>query len=236
MLCIFKSTDDLIFEVLKRDTERVEFAMMRLQFIDSAPEGFAVVSRVVERAFTGGLEFKLAHKCLGAKKSGSGMLVEAEDMKSGSRIALECDKILVSTGRKPYSDGLGLEALGIERDKLDRWSKKVGWEVLLNRAGTTFRKLPDADRTDLNADKAIALMIAQPSMIKRPVLEGDGVTPDQAQACFADDRALDKVLADVQSGQGLGVRSTPALFINDQAYSNPGTAEAIAAILRQVGR
>lgn len=68
------------------------------------------------------------------------------------------------------------------------------------------------------------------------VLAGDGVTEEQAQACFADDRALDKVLADVQSGQALGVRSTPALFINDQAYSNPGTADAIAAILRQVGR
>ena len=71
-----------------------------------------------------GLEFRLAHKCLGAKqagtKAGSMMVVEAEDMKSGSKIALECDKILVSTGRKPYSDGLGLEALGIERDKLGR--------------------------------------------------------------------------------------------------------------------
>ena len=68
------------------------------------------------------------------------------------------------------------------------------------------------------------------------VLAGEGVTEEQAQACFADDRALDKVLSDVQSGQALGVRSTPALFINDQAYSNPGTADAIAAILRQVGR
>ena len=68
------------------------------------------------------------------------------------------------------------------------------------------------------------------------VLAPDGVTEEQAQACFADDRALDKVLADVQSGQALGVRATPALFINDQAYSNPGTADAIAAILRQVGR
>lgn len=67
-----------------------------------------------------GLEFKLTHKCLGAKKSGSGMLVEAEDLKTGAKITLECDKILVSTGRKPYSDGLGLESLGIERDKLGR--------------------------------------------------------------------------------------------------------------------
>ena len=64
---------------------------------------------------------------------------------------------------------------GVEREKLAHWCAELGWETVLNRAGTTFRKLPDADRTDLNADKAIALMIAQPSMIKRPVLEGDGV-------------------------------------------------------------
>ena len=65
---------------------------------------------------------------------------------------------------------------------------------------------------------------------------GDGLTPDQAQACFADDKALDKVLADVQSGQTLGVRQTPTLFINDQNYVIPGGPDAIAAILRQVGR
>ncbi len=68
------------------------------------------------------------------------------------------------------------------------------------------------------------------------VLAKDGLTDDQAQACFADDKALDKVLADVQSGQTLGVRQTPTLFINDQNYLNPGGPEAIAAILRQVGR
>ena len=64
---------------------------------------------------------------------------------------------------------------GVDEGRLRHWVDTLGWEVLLNRAGTTFRKLPDADRADLNADKAIALMIAQPSMIKRPVLEGDGV-------------------------------------------------------------
>ena len=51
-----------------------------------------------------------------------------------------------------------------------------------------------------------------------------------------DDKALDKVLADVQSGQTLGVRQTPTLSINDQNYLNPGGPDAIAAILRQVGR
>ena len=59
---------------------------------------------------------------------------------------------------------------GIERERLEQWSKKVGWETLLNRAGTTFRKLPDKDKSGLDANKAIALMLAQPSMIKRPVL------------------------------------------------------------------
>ena len=61
---------------------------------------------------------------------------------------------------------------GIDRATLERWADVLGWEALLNRAGTTFRKLPEADKADLGRDKAIDLMIAQPSMIKRPVLEG----------------------------------------------------------------
>jgi arsenate reductase (glutaredoxin) len=60
---------------------------------------------------------------------------------------------------------------GIERAKLEAWSKAVGWEPLLNRAGTTFRKLPDEAKEKLDEQKAIALMLEQPSMIKRPVLE-----------------------------------------------------------------
>ena len=63
---------------------------------------------------------------------------------------------------------------GVERAALQAWSKAVGWETLLNRAGTTFRKLPDADKTGLTEAKAIALMLAQPSMIKRPVLDVGG--------------------------------------------------------------
>lgn len=59
---------------------------------------------------------------------------------------------------------------GIDREHLAKWCKAVGWETLLNRAGTTFRKLDEADRQDLDEAKAIALMLAQPSMIKRPVL------------------------------------------------------------------
>ena len=57
---------------------------------------------------------------------------------------------------------------GIAKDKLKAWSDKLGWETLLNRAGTTFRKLPDSDKEGLNERKALALMLAQPSMIKRP--------------------------------------------------------------------
>ena len=60
---------------------------------------------------------------------------------------------------------------GIERAKLQGWAKNVGWEVLLNRAGTTFRKLPDDQKQNLDERKALALMLEQPSMIKRPVLE-----------------------------------------------------------------
>jgi arsenate reductase (glutaredoxin) len=63
---------------------------------------------------------------------------------------------------------------GIERARLEGWARQVGWEVLLNRSGTAFRKLPDADRADLTEAKGIDLMLAQPSMIKRPVLETDG--------------------------------------------------------------
>lgn len=63
---------------------------------------------------------------------------------------------------------------GIDRKRLEGWIGAVGWEPLLNKAGTTFKKLPDADRADLTQEKAIALMLAQPSMIKRPVLEKDG--------------------------------------------------------------
>lgn len=63
---------------------------------------------------------------------------------------------------------------GIERERLEKWEKKVGWETLLNRAGTTFRKLADKDKSGLNADKALALMLRQPSMIKRPVLDLGG--------------------------------------------------------------
>ena len=63
---------------------------------------------------------------------------------------------------------------GIERAKLEGWAKKVGWETLLNRAGTTFKKLPDKDKDGVTEKKAIGLMLAQPSMIKRPVLELGG--------------------------------------------------------------
>jgi arsenate reductase len=60
---------------------------------------------------------------------------------------------------------------GVTRDRLQSWVKELGWEVLLNRAGTTFRNLPDADKQGLDTTKAITLMMAQPSMIKRPVLD-----------------------------------------------------------------
>lgn len=63
---------------------------------------------------------------------------------------------------------------GVDRAMLDGWASSSGWETLLNRAGTTFRELPDKDKTGLDETKAIALMLAQPSMIKRPVLDVGG--------------------------------------------------------------
>ncbi|BBF93744.1 ArsC family reductase [Blastochloris tepida] len=63
---------------------------------------------------------------------------------------------------------------GIEPAQLAAWARQVGWETLLNRAGTTFRKLPEDAKAGLTEAKALALMAAQPAMIKRPVLEVDG--------------------------------------------------------------
>ncbi|SBW01964.1 Protein YffB [uncultured Alphaproteobacteria bacterium] len=64
--------------------------------------------------------------------------------------------------------------LGAPRAALERWCDAAGWEAVLNRAGTTFRKLPDAAKTGLDRDRAIALMLESPSLIKRPVLETGG--------------------------------------------------------------
>lgn len=82
---------------------------------------------------------------------------------------------------RAWLDAKGLEYLfhdykadGVDAATLRRWEGEVGWEPLLNRAGTTFRALPESEKSGLNAKKAIALMLAQPSMIKRPVLEGAG--------------------------------------------------------------
>jgi arsenate reductase (glutaredoxin) len=60
---------------------------------------------------------------------------------------------------------------GIDREHLESWVRTIGWETLLNRTGTTFRKLPDAQKVDLTQVRAIKLMLENPSMIKRPVLE-----------------------------------------------------------------
>jgi arsenate reductase len=60
---------------------------------------------------------------------------------------------------------------GIDRARLEAWVAELGWETLLNRAGTTFRKLADADKVNLDAARAVQLMLAQPSMIRRPVLD-----------------------------------------------------------------
>ncbi|WP_256663719.1 ArsC family reductase [Pseudomonas sp. gcc21] len=60
---------------------------------------------------------------------------------------------------------------GIDAERLNAWCNEHGWEKILNRQGTTFRKLADADKQDIDTDKAVALMQANPSMIKRPVLD-----------------------------------------------------------------
>jgi Spx/MgsR family transcriptional regulator len=78
---------------------------------------------------------------------------------------------------------------GVTKAQLAKWCQAAGWETVLNRAGTTFRKLPEAARQNLTQDKAIALMVENPSMIKRPVLETGGTIeigfkPDRYAATF----------------------------------------------------
>jgi arsenate reductase len=82
------------------------------------------------------------------------------------------------------------KSAGIDEPRLRRWAGEVGWERLLNRAGTTFRKLPDAQKEGIDEGRAIALMIEQPSMIRRPVVEAGGhllvgFDPDRYASTFA---------------------------------------------------
>jgi arsenate reductase len=97
---------------------------------------------------------------------------------------------------RAWLDGQGVayafhdyKSAGIDRARLEGWAHEVGWETLLNRAGTTFRALPDKDKDGLTEKKAIALMMAQPSMIKRPVLDIGGkllvgFKPEQYEKAF----------------------------------------------------
>jgi arsenate reductase len=81
---------------------------------------------------------------------------------------------------------------GIDRRRLEGWCREHGWETVCNRAGTTFRKLPEEAKAHLDAHTAVALMLEHPSMIKRPILDVDGrvmvgFTPDgYAKALQAD--------------------------------------------------
>ena len=98
---------------------------------------------------------------------------------------------------RAWLDGRGVayafhdyKSAGIDEARLRRWSGEVGWERLLNRSGTTFRKLPDVDKENIDEAKAIGLMLDQPSMIRRPVIEADGqllvgFDPDRYAATFA---------------------------------------------------
>lgn len=78
---------------------------------------------------------------------------------------------------------------GADAAKVSGWCDVLGWETVLNRSGTTFKKLPDADKTGIDQPKAVALMVAQPSMIKRPIVEHPGgllagFKPDQWDAAL----------------------------------------------------
>ncbi|NMN03078.1 MULTISPECIES: arsenate reductase [unclassified Novosphingobium] len=82
---------------------------------------------------------------------------------------------------RTWLDGQGLayafhdyKKQGADAAQVAGWVDQAGLDKVLNKAGTTFRKLPDADKTDLTTDKAVALMVAQPSLIKRPIVEHEG--------------------------------------------------------------
>lgn len=82
---------------------------------------------------------------------------------------------------RAWLDGQGIahafhdyKKAGADADQLAGWCKVAGWEKVLNRAGTTFRKLPEADREGLDEGRAVALMAANPSCIKRPIVEHKG--------------------------------------------------------------
>jgi arsenate reductase (glutaredoxin) len=82
---------------------------------------------------------------------------------------------------------------GVERERLERWCRELGWEALLNRAGTTFRKLTEDQKQGLNEHAAVLLMLAQPSIIKRPVLETGnalivGFRPERYEEALKSDR------------------------------------------------
>ncbi|MGE0448746.1 MAG: arsenate reductase [Vicinamibacterales bacterium] len=81
------------------------------------------------------------------------------------------------------------KSAGIDRAHLERWCRVHGWETVLNRAGTTFRKLPDAEKQNLSEPAAIRVMLEHPSAIKRPVLEAGprsvvGFTPEHYTELF----------------------------------------------------
>jgi arsenate reductase len=78
---------------------------------------------------------------------------------------------------------------GITHGRLAGWAAELGWEALINRSGTTFRKLPDDEKAALDGARALALMAAQPSLIKRPVLDLGtrrvvGFSPERYAALF----------------------------------------------------
>ena len=99
------------------------------------------------------------------------------------------------------------KAAGIDRTRLQRWCSRVGWETLLNRAGTTFRKLPEEQQAPLDEHRAIALMVQQPSMIKRPVLEWG----TRLLVGFRVDTWSENLLS-TPSGQGLSARRGPTEY------------------------
>jgi arsenate reductase len=69
-----------------------------------------------------------------------------------------------------------IRADGLDRNRIAAWAGALGWEAVLNRRSTTWRQIPEADRADLDEARAVDLMAANPTLIKRPVIETGAAT------------------------------------------------------------
>ena len=142
-----------------------------------------------------GMEFKLATKCLGAKNDGKWITVQAEEIATANKFQIECDKVLVATGRRPYSDGLGIDAIGIQADKAGRIPTSAHFETKVTGVyaiGDVIAGPMLAHKAEDEGIAAVEIMAGQaghvnydaiPNIVYTwPELASVGVTEEEAKA------------------------------------------------------